>query len=451
MSEYKFEVSELSQVERDVKVSVPELEIKERLDAMFTEFAATAQLKGFRKGKVPRKVLEKMYKGRALKDVQADVIQEGYRQLIDKHDIRPLSMPKINKPEYKGEGDFNYSFTIEVRPEIEKVNYDNLTVEREKVEVKDEAVDTELEARREKASVMKPVEGRDVTEASDWVKMDYEGFKGEEPFAGGKAEDQEVNLSGTQFIPGFEENLVGKKVGEPFEFSISFPDDFRVETLKGQEVVFKCTIHQILERVVPELDDEFAKDMGDYEDLSQYRIAVREELENTRKDVVERDFRNNLWKQVVEANEVPLPPTILEDQVKATAEQQAMQWMQYGLDPTTMGVTPEQMQENARKSAAFNLKGMFIEEVLAKELDVTVSEEEIDEHITEMAEKMGYPVDQVKDYYTQEEDRMDTIRFNVRHDKIVDLLVDKVNVVEVEPKAPKAANETEEKEEKTEE
>lgn len=433
MSDYNFEITEVSPVERDVKVTVPESEINERLDSVFAELTQTAQVKGFRQGKVPKKVIQKMYRSRVLKDVQADLIQDGYRQLIEKESVHPLSMPQIDKQDYTGSGDYSYTFKIEVKPPIEKVSYEDLTIEREKAEVKDEAVDTELESRREKASVMKPVEGRDVSEASDWVKVNYEGFKGDEPFSGGKAEGEEINLGGSQFIPGFEQNLVGKKVNEPFEFSITFPDDFRVETLKGQEIIFKCELLQILERVTPELDDEFAKDMGDYDDLNQYRIAVREELEAQRKDAVAREFRNNVWKKVVEANPLPMPPTLLKDQIRATAEQQAMQWAQYGLDPATMGMKPEDLEEGAKKQAEFNLTGIFLEETLALELEVKVSDEEVEQHLVEMAEQMQYPLDQVKDYYAQE-DRMDSIRFNVRHDKIVDILAEKVNVEEVEPK-----------------
>lgn len=438
MSEFTIEIAEISPVERDVKVTVPESFVSEKLSAIFDKLGKDVSIKGFRKGKVPRKVIERMFKKRAMEDLEQDILQEGYQQVIEKHDLHPMALPTVRRHEgYKGEGDYIFSFIIEVQPEIGDIDLDSFSVDRVRLVVKDERIEEELESRRQKAASMKTVEGRDATQAEDWIKTDFESFLDGKPVEGGKVEDQEINLATKQFLPGFEESFVGQKLAEPFEFTLTYPEDFHVEDLKGKAIVFKAVIKEILEQDIPELDDEFAKDLGDYEDLNQLRIAIREELEEQQAKVNERQFHQELWRKVVESNAVQLPPSLLEEQVKATSEQQKQQWAQYGIDPKQMGKSDEDMDEIARKEAEFNLTGMFLEKKLSEKFGVEVSDEEIDARYEDMAAKMNFPVEQLKAYY-QSENRADSMKYSIRHDKLITVLADKVNVVEVDP--PKAAD-----------
>ncbi len=433
MSEFQIDITEISEVERDVRVIVPQAFIDQRYESLLDELADGAQVKGFRKGKVPRKVVAKMYNKRILQDIEQEVVQEGYRQAIEDNKMPAVALPSFKREDLKKGTDYSFSFMVEVRPEIKEVIFEGVEVERERVEVSDERLDQELERRRQDKASMKSIEGRDVTEDGDWVSMDYEAFKDGEAMPGSKKEKDVLQLGGNQLIPGFEQNVIGKKIGEEFEFTLPFPEDFRVPELAGTELSFQATVHEIMERIVPELDDEFAKDMGDYDDLNQYRIAVREELEKNEEERVTRAFHNELWKKLSETNKMALPPSLVKEEAENLFNSNLQQMVQQGLDPKVLGLDESIMRERAKEEAEFNLISAILQEKLAADMGVTVSDEEVDEHLAEMAARFGLPVEQLKAYYSANEN-LEGIRFGLRQTRLAEMLTDKVNVVEVDPK-----------------
>ncbi len=439
MTDYKIEVTEVSEVERDIKVVIPQAAVEERLEAVLKNVAQTASIKGFRKGKVPMSVVRKMYFKQALKDVEADLVQEGFSQATNRYDLAPLALPKVNRPDYKGEGDYVFSFTMELKPVVKDVVLDGFEVERERVVVSDEAMEQALEGRRQSAAVMKTVEGRDTIEKDDWVRMDYEGFIQGEPLPDAKAEKQEIQLGEDRFIPGFEEHIIGQKIGEPLEFSVAFPEDFRVEHLKGAEITFKCFVHEILERELPELDDELAKDLGEYANLDELKADLKKDLENAQVERVKRQFQRDMWKKIVAANPMPLPPSVLAKQTEEMMKEQANQMAQYGLDPASMGMDEAAMRERAQEEAEHSLKSVWLQERLAKDFDITVSDEDREAYMTDMAEKMQLPLDQLMKYYADPE-KMDTLTYVLRQDRLNEMLAEKVAIKEVDPKPIQPAN-----------
>jgi len=433
VTDFSFEISEISPVERDIKVSAPEAMFAERSQALFDKLAASAPVKGFRAGKAPRHLVEKMYRARVLKDVQAELMEDGFREAIVRHDLRPVSRPQWKPREYAGQGDFIFSFVVQVLYDLKNVVIDGLTVERERVLVPDDVVDAELERRRQAAAVTKTVEGRSVVADKDWVRVSFEGKMDGEPVAGGKHDNELVEIGSNQFVPGFEEALIGRSAGEACSFTVTFPDDFRVEKLRRKDVVFDCTIHEICERVVPALDDEFAKDMGDYADLAQYRIAVREELEKFETERSKRSFRKRLWQKLVEANSFPLPPVLVDEETRDVAQRRLSEIARYGLNPETLGLKPEEFMAHAREEAENTLRAVLLREKLAEEYGVAVSDAEREAHIQKMAEEMNVELAKVTEYYSAKE-RLDELDHVLKHDKVSLILEEKVNVVEVDPK-----------------
>lgn len=437
MSEFKIDVNALSPVEKELRIVAPEALIREKIQSLFDELAEGVQLKGFRKGKAPRKVVERMYMKRVMRDAEADIIQDGYVAAVEEAKIHPLSAPRITREDYPGSGDYAFTIVVETRPEIESVNLDGIVVEKERLLVKDEAVDAELERRRDQAAVMRTVEDRQVVEDNDWVTLSYSGFDGDTALTGAKTEKQLTPLADRDFIPGFKEGILGQTVGQPFEFTVTFPTDFHVEELRGKPIRFEAEIHDIQRRELPELDDAFARDMGDYETLDQLRVAVREQMEETEKARVEREFRGKLWDAVIAANPIPLPTSVVLEQTRYEQEDFARQLASYGIDPKKMNVHDPKMEAGFVAKAESTLRGLFISEKLAQDWEIKVGDAEFDAYLNTMAEQMGYPIEQVQSYFSSES-RKESALYSLRQDRILDALTDKVTVREVDPK-PKEA------------
>jgi trigger factor len=433
VSDYTIEVAQISPVEQDVTVTVPEAVLKAKIEQMFEELAGNVQLKGFRKGKAPRNVLEKMYRKRVIADAEQEIIEGGYRAAIVEKELQPLALPRVNRSAYEGSGDYTFSFVIETRPPVESVKLDDIVVEKERVEIKDEAVANELEKRRDQAATMRVIDDRDTVQDKDWITLSYEGFLDGKSLEGAKVEKDLLHLGQHTFVPGFEEAIIGQKVGADFEFTVTFPKNFHAKELQEKPVTFKATVHDIQARDLPELDDEFAKDLGDYDSLDQLRISVREELEKAEQQRVDRDFRRDLWKAVVDANPLPLPPSVVAEQTKQEREDNLRQLASYGLDPKQMGMDDNILNARAVEQAERNLRGLFLEEKLAEDLGLVVGDDEIDAQMQKMADQMNMPLEQVKAYYN-DETRVESMKFAMRHDRILDAIMDKVTVKEVDPK-----------------
>ncbi len=435
VSDYKYEMTEISPVEKDVKVVVPEAAIREKLDEYYESLARTADIKGFRKGKVPRKVIEKMYRKKVHQEITADLLREGYEGAVEKFGFVPLALPTVRQETYSGDGDYTFSFVVETRPEIGAVAYEGLEVEKERLEVDEKQVDYALEYRRQQMATMQTVEDRTVTEKGDWVRLDYEGFRNGEPLPDAKGENELFQLDGDSVLPGFADGLIGKTVGEPVDVSLTVPEDFRVEAMRGTEILFKCKINEIAERVVPELDDDLAKDLGDFQNLEELRQEARKDLEEAENGRIRRNFRNDLWKKIVERNPFDLPPSLLEEHTKAAMQDQIEKMQRQGLDPSAMNMPEGEMLSKAREAAEMEIRTLFLQDKLAKDLEIEVTDADLDAHLEDLAKKINMPVENLRGYYSDEK-HLDGLRHALTADKLADTLEEKVTLVEIEPHRP---------------
>lgn len=437
MSDFKFEIAEISPVELDIKVTVPEEVIRKKIDETIDELAASSTMKGFRKGKVPKKLVARMYRKKILDEMKQDMVREGYQTAVMENDLKPVAIPNIRRPEaYKGEGDMVFSFIVEIAPKIESVNLDGVNVEWRKVAVTDEQVENEVKLKRELAATMKPVEGREIVEKNDYVRMDFEAFLNGEALDKSKRENELINLEGGQYIPGFEDRIIGNRIAEDFEFTIPFPEDYHNEELKGKDVLFKCKVNEILIKELPELDDEFAKDMGDYESLDDFRKGLRNELEEFAKKHSARIFADNLWEKIADANKIPLPPTFLNERTEdmlQTLMERAAPGVSDPAELEKLDLPKEELLEKAKDAAELEMRVIYIQEKLAEDFGVEVTEEEMEEHLEVLAKGMNITVEKLKAYYS-DENRKEAMRFSLKGKKLAEILKEKVNVIEIDPK-----------------
>jgi len=401
------------------------------LDQAFKKVVKTVQVPGFRKGKVPRKIFEGKFGVESLYQDAVDIVlPDAYREAIDEAEIVPVDQPEVDIEQIERGKELVFTAKVTVKPEVTLGDYKGLEVEEQSATVTDEDVEAELEQLRENhAELIVKEDG--VVEEGDTVVIDFEGFKDGEPFEGGKAENHSLEIGSGQFIPGFEEKLVGNKAGEDKEIEITFPEDYHAEELAGEDVIFKVTIHEVKAKELPEFDDEFAKDVDDeVETLDELRTKKKEELSKQKEQDVENQMRESLVTQASDNATVDIPDAMVTTEVEQMVkefeqrlQQQGMTMDMYfqfsGQDEDTF---KEQMRDDAEKRVKTNLT---LEAIFNKE-NLEVTDEEVEEEVSKMAGMYNVEVDQIKQMLGGNTDMMkedlkfkQAIDFLVEHHKAV--------------------------------
>lgn len=380
-------------------ITVPADRFETALDQAFKKVVKDVNLPGFRKGKVPRKIFEQRFGVESLYQDAIDIVlPSAYSEAVDQTEIFPVDQPSIDIDEIERGKDLVFVCEVTVKPEVKLGDYKGLEVEVEEVEVTDEDVQNELEALQEShAELVVKEEG--TVEEGDTAVIDFEGFLGDEPFEGGKGENHPLEIGSGQFIPGFEEELIGKGAGET-EVNVTFPEDYHAEELAGKEATFKVTIHEIKEKEVPALDDEFAKDVDEeVESLEALKEKQREELLKEREQAAENKKREQLIEKVTENAEIDIPEAMVQtelDQMLREFEQRLqMQGMNLENYFQFSGQTEEQLKEQMSNDAQLRVKTNLVLEAVLEAENIEVEEADIEAELENMASMYNLDKDQI--------------------------------------------------------
>ena len=358
------------------------------------------QIDGFRKGKAPRSIIEKRYgEGIFFEDAIDVLFSEHYAKALAELELEVIDSPAAEFSKIaKGEG-FTVTITVPCYPIVEVKNYKGVEIEKIEQEVKDEDVDKDIESLQKRNARVVSVE-REAKEG-DTVLLDYAGFVGENQFDGGTAENQELKLGSGMFIPGFEEQLVGVKPGESKDVNVTFPTEYHAEDLAGKEAVFHCTVHEIKEEQLPEIDDEFVKDVSEYDTLEELKNATRERLEKYAKASAENQMQDAALVKVVEANEVEIPSVMVEDEMNRMMQELDQQLRYQGLTLNQyMEFTKKdiaEFREEIKPDAERQVKTRMILNGIAESEKIEVSEEEMEEELKVMAIQYQTTADKIKE------------------------------------------------------
>lgn len=376
-------------------------EFDKALDQAFKKVVKDVQIPGFRKGKVPRKIFESRFGVESLYQDAVDLLlQDAYANAIEETGIEPIEQPEVDIDQIEKGKDLIFKATVNVKPEVTLGEYKGLEVEEQSVEVTDEDVEHEIEHQREHhAELIVKDEGE--VEEGDTVVMDFEGFIDGEAFEGGKGEDYSLEVGSGQFIPGFEEKLIGKTSGEETEITVTFPEDYHAEHLAGKEAVFKVVIHDVKTKEMPELDDEFAKDVDEeVETLDELKKKTKENLQSQREQEADNEKRETLIEKASENAEADIPKPMVETELDRMLQEfeQRLQMqgmtmdMYYQFSGQDSDALKGQMREDAEKRVKTNLT---LEAIFnAESLEVT--DEDVEEELSKMASMYGTEVDQLK-------------------------------------------------------
>lgn len=372
----------------------------EALDQAFKKVVKDVTLPGFRKGKVPRHIFEKRFGVEALYQDAVDIIlPDAYAEAVEQTEIFPVDQPKIDIEEIEKGKDLVFVCEVTVKPEVKLGEYKGIEYEEETIEVTEEEVDEELKRLQERhAELVLKEEGK--VEEGNTVVIDFEGFIDDEPFEGGKGENYSLEIGSGHFIPGFEEQLIGKEAGEEVEVNVTFPEDYHAKDLAGKDAVFKVKIHEIKEKQVPELDDEFAKDVDDeVETLAELREKKEKEIREHKQREYENKIRETIIEKVTENAEIDIPEaminTELDNMLREFEQTVQMQGMTMDMYYEMSGQDEEKLREHMKEDAEKRVKTNLTLEAIFEAENLEVSEEAIDEEIAKMADMYKLEKDQI--------------------------------------------------------
>ena len=421
----------ISRENNDVKFTM-EFTAEEFENAQIKAYQAAKdqfQIDGFRKGKAPRSIIEKHYgEGVFFEEAIDQLFRESYGEALKELDLEVVDAPAAEFSKIaKGEG-FTITITVPCFPIIAVKDYQGVEIEKVSQEVKDEDIDNELKALQKRNARMILVERP--AQDGDTVLLDYSGFVGDEQFEGGTAERQELTLGSGTFIPGFEEQLVGATPGEKRDVTVTFPAEYHAEELAGKEAVFHCLVHEIKEEQLPELDDEFAKDVSEHDTLEELKQATKERLETYAKSSAENQMKDAAILKVVEANEVEIPRAMVDDEIDRMANEldQQLRYQGMGLNQYLqfVGKDTAAFREELRPEAEKAVKTRIVLMGIVNAENITVTDEEREEELKHMAAQYQMEVDKLKEIIG--EDNLGFLTKDLQVKKAIDFIYDNAKV-----------------------
>ncbi|HEX7066087.1 MAG TPA: trigger factor [Bacillales bacterium] len=432
----------------ELTVTVDKERLNEALDEAFKKVVKQVNVPGFRKGKVPRVIFEQRFGVESLYQDALDILlPKAYTEAVEEAGIEPVDQPEIDIEQVEKGQELIFKATVTVKPEVELGEYKGLEVEEQDTEVTDEEVENEVKQHQERlAELVVKEEGK--IEDGDTVVIDFEGFIDDEPFEGGKAENHSLEIGSGSFIPGFEEQLIGAEAGDEKEVKVSFPEDYHAEELSGKEAVFKVKIHEIKRKELPELDDEFAKDVNqNVETLDELKKELRSNLEEQKKQNAENYQRDTVVEKASDNAEIDLPEVMIEnelDRMKQEFEQRLQAQgvtldMYYQFSGTDENALREQMKGDAEKRLRANLTL----EAISKAENIEASDEDVEKELENMAETYSQSVEDIKQLLAAQGGGTDAIKEDLRLRNTVEYLVEQSKTVEAASKNEDEQGETE--------
>ena len=437
----------------ELVIEVGHDEFESAIEKVYRKQRGKISVPGFRKGKAPRKIIEGMY-GSAVfyEDAINEIYPEAYATAVDQEKLDVVAWPDVEIKEVGKDG-FTFLAKVTVRPEVKLGEYKGLTAEKDEVSVSDEDVDNELKPYIARATRMVTVERE--AKNGDTAVIDFEGFKDGVPFEGGKAEKYSLELGSGSFIPGFEDQVAGMKAGEEKDVNVTFPEDYGAKDLAGAPVVFKVKVHEVQEKQVPVLDDEFAKDVSEFDTLEAFKKDLADKVKARKETSAENMFKNALIQQVVENMEVEIPDAMVDYEadklVNNYAQRVTSQGMPFEQYLAMMGMTMEQMKEQAKEQALHQVQSDLALGAIVEAEKIEISDEDVDAAIKRLAEQYGMTEEQVKSALNIEDLKKDLAR-----EKAANPVFDSAKVGKSAEEKPKRTRKTTKKaaekaEEKTEE
>ncbi len=420
----KLDKKEKNTVEFTITISADKFSTA--VDEVFKKNVKKITVPGFRKGKAPRKLIEKTYgEGVFYEEAVDALLPEAYEAAVKEMGIDPVDMPKVEVADIGKDKDLVIKGSVTVKPEVKLGDYKGLKLEEIVNTVSSKDVDEELSRRQERNARQIAVEDRAVAK-DDIANINFEGFVDGVAFAGGKGENYDLVIGSNSFIPGFEDQIIGKKIGEEFDVSVTFPEDYHSEELKGKAATFKTKVNSIMVKELPELDDEFAKDVSEFDTLDELKADIKAKLKESADARTKQEKENAAIDAVIETMEADIPDCMVDSRIESTIRENNARMAQQGISFEQylgyMGTTIDQFKEQIKPNALLQVKGTLALEEIAKLEKLEAQDADVDEQLKKMAESYGMELDKVKEFMRDED--IETLKSDIKITKALEFLVE---------------------------
>ncbi len=412
-------------------IEVSAEEVESALQRAYQKQKSKISIPGFRKGKVPRQMVEKMYGvGVFYEDAANDMIPAAYEKAASESELEIVSQPKIEVVQIEKGKEFIFTAEVAVKPEVELGEYKGVEVPKTETEVTEEDIMAEINKEREQNSRIITVDDRAV-EDGDMTVIDFEGFVDGEAFEGGKGEDYPLTIGSHSFIDTFEEQLIGKNIGEETEVNVTFPEEYHAEELKGKPALFKVTVKEIKKKELPELDDDFVEDVSEFSTVAEYKDSIKNKIEERKAKEAKAAKEDAAIEKIIENAKMEIPEPMIETQVRQMAEDFSRRLSQQGLSVEQYfqytGLTAEMLLDQMKPQALKRIQSRLVLEAIAKAEAIQVSEEELEKEIQDMAASYQMEADKLKALLTDKD--KENMKSDIAVSKAADLVAESAKEV----------------------
>jgi trigger factor len=429
-------VEDISSVKKTLRIEIPPEEVAREIENAYEHLRKTAKIKGFRPGKTPRSVLEKMFKKDVLADVSSRLIQTSFIDAVKQKELRVVGQPKLDPPLLSGPGAYAYAATVEVSPHIADFDFKGLTLKRSRYQVSEEEVGTQLRQLQKNFATLRPISEVRPVRDGDHVLIDFEGFKGGKAYSETpKTENFTLQVGAGAVLPEFGRQCVGMSPGESKEFPLNFPADYANKTLAGQTVDFRVVLKEIREEILPEIDDALAKRSGRYETLEELKREIRVNLTQGYEKRAEQELSEQVFKALLERSQFEVPDTLVDMELDGIVEEAERSFSYRNTTLEEAGLSREIIAEKYRETAVNQVRRHLILGHLIIQEKLLISDAELEEAFQAMAANFKQPVEEIRRYYRDNDDKLDYYKHALLEKKALKLVLENSTIEDVEPAA----------------
>ena len=427
-------VNDVSPVKKSLQIEVPEKEVISELDSAYKELKKTAKVKGFRPGKAPRNILEKYYKKEVNSDVVSKLVQKSMVEAFEGKDFKIVGQPVVEPSELEGNGPYKYQVIVEVRPEIEDIDYKGLDLKETQYKITDGEVDAQLQMLQKTMSDKVKVDEDRSVRVDDFAFIDYECFKEGEAFKGyAKAENFPLKVGAGHFTKEFDDAVTGMNIGESKEIFISFSEEYSIKKLAGHEITFKITLNEIRIEDVPEIDDALAQKLGRYNSIKELKQAIVDNLHTGYEKRKEQEINEQIFTFLLADKDFEVPEAMIEHETAGIVAEAERSFAHHNMTLEQVGMTKEKLAERSRDTAIKQVRRHLVLEKIVEQENLTLSDDELEDGYMEMAKDFGQPVEEIKKYYEQNKDNLEFLKYTLLEKSAIRLIVNNGNVEKIEP------------------
>jgi len=420
-------------LQRKINVEIPQTVVATTFDKVYQSIQRNVQIKGFRKGKAPISTIKSIYKTQVLGDVAQDLIQQHYPMALKDNNIDPVSYPEFEFEDPSETKDFSFTAIIEVRPEVKVKKWEGLEVDKEKFVFNDaqfEQVINNIKSSR--AKTVDVLEDR-AAQMGDIAILDFEGFVDGKPLENGKGTDHNLELGAKQFIEGFEDGVVGMKIGSSKTIGLKFPDPYHSADIAGKPVDFKVTLKGLKKKELPELNEELLEQIGTKQTVEEFKTTLRQDIEQTDKKRIEDSFKNRLVKKLVQENPVQVPASLLKEQKASLIEDFKKRMADQGMQEADFEAYVQKWDSDFAKTASEMIQSSFLIDAIATEHNLLCTKEDLEAKFVEYAKQTGLEESRIREWYGKP-DQASRLTYMITEEKVLKLLTSKAKVKEVDAK-----------------